>query len=131
METTITPSVTPTIPRNAFYKLSLNVRLFFQGAWLSYVALFRWLQPTAYIASKIMLPLAQIVFFTLLGTYATSASNSTFYIIGNAIQIIAVSGIFGVTMSIGGDRWDGTLPYLFGTPANRLAMFVGRAFIHL
>ncbi len=30
----------------------------------------------------------------------------------------------GLTMSIGGDRWEGTLPYLFGTPANRLTMFV-------
>ena len=55
----------------------------------------------------------------------------TFYVIGNAMQITAVSGIFGVTMSIGGDRWEGTLPYLFGTPANRLAMFVGRAFMHI
>jgi ABC-2 type transport system permease protein len=34
-------------------------------------------------------------------------------------------------MSIGGDRWEGTLAYLFGTPANRMAMFVGRAFLHL
>ena len=47
------------------------------------------------------------------------------------MQIAAVSGIFGVTMSIGGDRWSGTLIYLFGTPANRMAMFIGRAFMHI
>jgi ABC-2 type transport system permease protein len=34
-------------------------------------------------------------------------------------------------MSIGGDRWEGTLPYLFGTPANRMTMIVGRAFFHI
>ena len=34
-------------------------------------------------------------------------------------------------MSIGGDRWNGTLPYLFGTPANRLFMFLGRSFVHI
>ncbi len=34
-------------------------------------------------------------------------------------------------MSVGGDRWAGTLPYLFGTPANRLAIFSGRAFMHV
>ncbi|MCH7588260.1 MAG: hypothetical protein IIC78_09585 [Chloroflexi bacterium] len=34
-------------------------------------------------------------------------------------------------MSISGERWEGTLAYLFGTPANRLLMFVGRAFIHV
>ncbi len=108
-----------------------NLRLFWRGTLLSYVALFAWLRPTTYIASKILMPLAQILFFTFLGTYATGASNVDFYVIGNAIQITAVSGIFGVTMSIGGDRWAGTLPYLFGTPANRLMMFFGRAFMHI
>jgi ABC-2 type transport system permease protein len=43
----------------------------------------------------------------------------------------AWSGIYGITMSITGDRWDGTLPYVFGAPANRLVVFVGRAFIHV
>ncbi len=108
-----------------------NLRLFWRGTLLSYVALFAWLRPTTYAASKILMPLAQILFFTFLGTYATGASSVDFYVIGNAIQITAVSGIFGVTMSIGGDRWAGTLPYLFGTPANRLMMFFGRAFMHI
>lgn len=112
-------------------KLIVNLRLFWQGTLLSYIALFAWLRPVTYAASKIVMPLAQILFFTFLGTYATGRGNASFYIIGNAVQIAAVSGIYGVTMSIGGDRWNGTLPYLFGTPANRLTMFLGRAFIHV
>ncbi len=113
------------------HTIKVNLRLFWQGALLSYVALFHWLQPTTYLASKIFMPLSQILFFTLLGTFATGAQNSSFYVIGNALQIAAVSGIYGVTMSIGGDRWNGTLPYLFGTPANRLVMILGRASIHI
>ncbi|MGD9093412.1 MAG: ABC transporter permease [Anaerolineales bacterium] len=109
----------------------INTRLFFQGTLLSYIALFRWLRPTTYMASKIFMPLAQILFFTFLGTFATGGERTDFFVIGNAMQIAAVSGIYGVTMSIGGDRWNGTLPYLFGTPANRLFMFVGRAFFHI
>jgi ABC-2 type transport system permease protein len=112
-------------------RLWLNLRLFFRGALLSYIALFAWLRPATYAASKVVMPLAQILFFTLLGTFATGQANAHFYIIGNAIQIAAVSGIYGVTMSVGGDRWAGTLPYLLGTPANRLAMFSGRAFFHV
>ncbi len=84
-----------------------NLRLFWQGTILSYIALFRWLRPVTYLASKIVMPLAQILFFTFLGTYATGAQNASFYIIGNAVQIAAVSGIFGVTMSIGGDGGKG------------------------
>jgi len=108
-----------------------NLRLFWQGTIFSYVALFAWLRPTTYAASKIIMPLTQMLFFTFLGSFATGPDNVHFYVIGNAVQIAAVSGIFGVTMSVGGERWAGTLVYLFGSPANRLSMFFGRAFMHI
>jgi ABC-2 type transport system permease protein len=113
------------------HTIAVNLRLFWQGTLLSYIALFHWLRPATYLASKIVMPLSQILFFTLLGTFANGAQSTSYYVIGNAVQIAAVSGIYGVTMSIGGDRWNGTLPYLFGTPANRLSMFLGRAFMHV
>ncbi len=111
--------------------ISSNLRLFWQGTILSYAALFAWLRPTTYAASKIVMPLTQMLFFTFLGSYATSPDNAHFYVIGNAVQIAAINGIFGVTMSIGGERWSGTLVYLFGAPANRMMMFFGRAFMHI
>jgi ABC-2 type transport system permease protein len=111
--------------------ITTNVSLFFQGVVLSYVALFHWLQPMVYLATKVVTPLFQILFFTFLGMYATGQGNADFYIIGNAVQVSALSGIYGVSISISGDRWEGTLPYLFGTPANRLTLFVGRAFMHI
>lgn len=112
-------------------RLAMNARLFFRGAVLSYIALFAWLRPTTYLASKVVGPLMQILFFSILGSFATGPDTTDFYVVGNAVQVVALSGIFGVTMSIGGDRWNGTLPYLFGTPANRLSMFVGRAMVHV
>jgi ABC-2 type transport system permease protein len=111
--------------------LTNNLRLFWQGALLSYIALFHWMRPLQYMASKIIMPLSQMFFFVYLGTYATSPDNKSFYIVGNAIQIAAVSGIYGMTMSIGGDRNSGTLGYIFGTPANRLVVFMGRAFMNI
>ena len=111
--------------------ISANLQLFWQGTILSYVALFAWLRPVTYMASKIIMPLTQMFFFTFLGSFATGPGNAHFYVIGNAVQIAAVSGIFGVTMTIGGERWSGTLVYLFGSPANRMMMFFGRAFMHI
>lgn len=111
--------------------LSINLRLFIQGTILSYYALFNWVRPITYAASMILMPLAQILFFVFLGSYATNGGNTDFYVIGNAMQIASVSGIFGVTMSVGNDRWLGTLPYVFGTPANRVMLFFGRAFMHV
>lgn len=109
----------------------INVRVFLEGAILSYQALFRWLRPATYIASKILAPLTMMIFFVFIGAYASGTNSASFYVIGNALIFAASSGIFGVTMSIGGERWSGTLPYLFGSPANRMAIFVGRAFMHV
>lgn len=111
--------------------LRMNLRLFWDGAMLSYIALFRWLRPSTYIASKVFGPLVYMLFFVILGRFASGSTDVSFYIVGNAMQMTAWSGIYGITMSITGDRWDGTLPYVFGAPANRLVVFVGRAFIHV
>jgi ABC-2 type transport system permease protein len=108
-----------------------NTRLFFEGALLSYIALFRWLRPMTYLASKVFGPLSYMLFFVFLGRFATGRDESSFYVVGNALQMAATSGIYGVTMSITGDRWDGTLAYVFGAPANRLMVFTGRAFMHV
>ena len=108
-----------------------NLRLFLQGTLLSYMALFAWLRPVTYMASKVLMHLAQMFFFVFLGSYASNGKNADWFVIGNAIQITSVSGIFGVTFSIGGDRDAGTLPYLFGTPSNRFVIFFGRAFMHV
>ncbi len=112
-------------------KFVFNLRLFFESARLSYIALFRWLRPGTYAASKIIMPLADIMFFTFIGIYANGVESAPFYVIGNAMHLAAINGIYGVTMSIGGDRWEGTLPYLFGVPGSRLSFFLGRAFFHL
>ena len=71
------------------------------------------------------------MFFTLMGVYGSGGQSASFYIIGNAVHLTALNGIFGVTFSITGERWTGTLPYLFGTPANRLTLFLGRSLIHI
>lgn len=108
-----------------------SIRIFFSGAILSYKALFRWFRLEPYLATKVIAPLNQILFFSLLGSFATGPDTASFYAIGNAVQLTAMSGIYGVAMSIGRERNEGTLIYLFGTPANRLLTFVGRALVHV
>jgi ABC-2 type transport system permease protein len=111
--------------------LSSSLRIFISGAWLSYIALFTWTRPTSYLASKILMPLAGILFFTYLGISATGRDTADFYIIGNALQVAAFNGIYGVTMTVGRERDEGTLIYLVGSPAPRLAIFLGRALFNV
>ncbi len=112
-------------------KVVPSIRIFINGAWLAYIGLFNWTTPAAYTASKILMPLASIIFFTFLGISATGSDSAEFYIIGNSLQIAAINGIYGVTMSVGQERNNGTLIYILGTPANRLVIFLGRAFFHI
>ena len=79
-----------------------------------------------YVTTMLGSPLFQILFFVYLGRYAGSQDDS-FFIVGNAIQIAAMAGIYGMTMGIANERQYGTLQPLLATPANRLAIFTGRA----
>jgi ABC-2 type transport system permease protein len=113
------------------HRLLASLRVFFSGAWYGYVALFNWSRPTLYVASRIVAPFEYLIFFTLLGMSATGRDTAEFYIVGNALQMAASAGIFGVTMTIGNERNFGTLVYLVGSPANRLAVFLGRALFNI
>ena len=53
--------------------------------------------------------------------------DDTFFVVGNAIQASAMSAVFAGTMTIANERHYQTLSPLLATPANRFAMFMGRA----
>jgi ABC-2 type transport system permease protein len=106
--------------------VTIALRVFLIGGAISYRALFNWISPGIYITTMLGSPLFQILFFTYLGRYAGSQDDA-FFIVGNAIQVAAMSGIYGMTMGIANERQFGTLQPLLATPANRLAIFSGRA----
>jgi len=106
--------------------VTASLRVFAIGGAISYRALFNWISPGIYIPTMLGSPLFQILFFTYLGRYAGSQDDA-FFIVGNAIQVAAMSGIYGMTMGIANERQYGTLQPLLATPANRFAIFSGRA----
>jgi len=106
--------------------VSSFVRVFFVGGLLSYRALFNWIRPSIYIPTLLGGPLFQILFFTYLGRFATDQSDQ-FFLVGNAIQVSALSAVFGMAMAVANERWYGTLGPILATPANRAAIFLGRA----
>lgn len=71
-------------------------------------------------------PIFQLLFFAYVGRFA-GLQDDEFFVTGNAVHLSAMAGIFGMAMTIGGERWTQTLSPLLATPANRLAMFLGRA----
>jgi ABC-2 type transport system permease protein len=107
-----------------------SIRVFFVGGYLAYRALFNWIHWTMYVPTMLGGPIFQILFFAYIGRYAHLRSDE-FFVIGNAVAISSLGGIFGMAMTIGGERWTQTLSSILVTPANRLALFLGRAIPNL
>ena len=103
-----------------------SLRIFFIGGMISFRALFNWLHPAVYIPTMLGSPLFQIMFFTFLGRFSTVADDR-YFIVGNAVQISAMAGVYGMVMSLANEREFGTLSAILATPANRFALFCGRA----
>jgi ABC-2 type transport system permease protein len=103
-----------------------SVRVFFVGGYLAYRALFHWLRPSIYIPTMLGGPLFQILFFAYIGRFS-GLKDDEWFVVGNAVQLSAMSGIYGTAMAIGGERWTQTLSPLLATPANRIALFLGRS----
>jgi len=118
-------TVTTPISRIRPESLRAAWRVFWYGGRMSYGMLFNWARPSIYIPTLIGGPTFQLLFFAALGSYATNRSPA-YFAIGNAVQVSALAGVFGMTMAIANERWFGTLPAILATPANRVALFAGR-----
>ena len=112
-------------------RLAGEAGAFARSIYLQYVALFQWATPQGYIAYKVILPVTQILFFVELGVYATGRQNALYFALGNALQLTANAGIFGVIATVANERQYGTLPILLASPANRLVTFLSRAIVNV
>lgn len=112
-------------------RLRAEAAVFARSTYLQYVALFQWATIRGYVAYKVLLPVTQILFFVELGVYATGRQNALYFALGNALQLTANAGIFGVIATVANERQYGTLPILLGSPANRLVTFLSRAIVNV
>jgi ABC-2 type transport system permease protein len=95
--------------------MSAFFRVFFIGGGIAYRGLFNWIRPAVYIPTMLIGPVFQILFFSYLGRYS-GVEDDAFFVVGNAVQASAMSGVFAATLSP-----------LLATPANRFAIFMGRS----
>ncbi len=77
-------------------------------------------------------PPAEMAFFFLLAIAVyhggpTALQYAQYTVIGNAVQSMSFAAVFAVANITSQDKWQGTLQNLIVTPANRMALFIGRA----
>jgi ABC-2 type transport system permease protein len=103
-----------------------SVRVFFIGGLISFRALFHWLTPWIYVPSLLIAPIFQILFFAYVGRSAGIGSDE-FYLVGDAVQYVAIPCLFAMANIVAGERHTQTLSIVLATPARRLPLFLGRA----
>ncbi|RKN04258.1 ABC transporter permease [Streptomyces radicis] len=72
-------------------------------------------------------PGVQLLFFGLLGTFGPY--DTEFYVVGNAVRLMATSALFGTASVIVAERSQGTLTALLATPTPAAETFYGRALL--
>ena len=106
--------------------MNWDLRVFFIGGYLSYKALFNWMHPSHYIPTMLGAPVFQVLFFVYVGRFAESPGR---HVLRHRQRGPAdgMAGVYGMAMTIGGERWTQTLSPLMASPANRLPLFLGRS----
>ncbi|MDG6990715.1 MAG: ABC transporter permease [Nitrososphaerota archaeon] len=117
---------------SASSRLQMALRVFRGAFFFGRKGLIIWDSWEMWIMQIVITPIAQIGFFAFLSVYLKYPTSVTqFIVIGNALQSMSFSAVFAVANITSQDKWQGTLPSTMVTPANRVALFVGRAWFQV
>ncbi len=104
---------------------------FFVQSWLSFKALFGWIEPKMYIFVKVINPIFQLIFFCLLAKYCYNVDDLTPWVIGNSFLLCIYNTIFGIGSVFMVERYYGTLKMVIASPSNKFFNFFQRGFVHI
>lgn len=98
---------------------------------ISFKALFGWLDPKIYVLVKVINPVFQVLFFSLIAGFVNNTTDLTPWIIGNSFLLCVYNSMFGVGITLLSERLMGTLKLIIASPANKFSVFVGRGTMHI
>lgn len=107
-----------------------TVRAFAENATISFRALYRWFNPSSYLATRIITPIEELMVFGLLAMYAGGATTVQFMVIGNTVVQVGLGGLAAAN-TVAEERGLGTLPLLLASPVNRLLNYLQRGTVHI
>jgi ABC-2 type transport system permease protein len=104
-------------------------RRFCAYAWLSYRALFTWLNPWGYISSRVMVPVMIALLFGSIGRYL--GTGATRPAVGAAMLAIGMATVYGINLAVANERTFRTLDGWLMAPQGLLTSLVGKSVIHV
>ncbi len=103
---------------------------FFVQSYLSYRALFFWLNWPAYTGNVFLVPVLYITMLMLTGRFADSPLDSDYYVKGMAAYSTPFILIWGITQCNYYERVIGTLAHVLGSSGNRWLIYWSRGTMH-
>src|SRR5580658_8771686 len=77
-----------------------------------------------------IIPLTQMVFFAFVVQLGNGdAAQIAFTAVGNAVATVTYSSVFSVCQTTDSEKQQGTMEHLLVSPANRIALYIGRGLI--
>jgi ABC-2 type transport system permease protein len=87
-----------------------------------YASIYTW---KSWLAGWYLRVLTQVIFFALIGRLLDSEDAVFYLLVGNAIMLAAMTGIWSLNM-VGWERNTGTLPLLVASPSSAVVVFASR-----
>ncbi|MFI5527185.1 ABC transporter permease [Kitasatospora sp. NPDC051853] len=81
--------------------------------------------PLSWLTSWLIRSMFQVIFFALLGKFASSDAQAQYILLGNIVGVIALE-VMMINTTAALDWYQGTLPFLVSAPANMGAIYLGR-----
>ena len=107
------------------------MRRFLRQSLFSFKSLFGYLSPKAYLLMKVLDPMLQMIYFSLLIKFVYKTNDMTPWLIGNAFILCSRNAVFGIGTSLIGERYSGTLKLIIGSPANKFKVFMSRGVFYI
>jgi ABC-2 type transport system permease protein len=104
---------------------------YFVQAWSTYKGLFYWLNWPGYISNVFLRPMVMVLTYALLGRFALDLDAARDYSLGIGIYSMMFILVGAISQSYTYDRFQGTIAFLYISPANRLVNYLSRMLLHI
>ena len=108
-----------------------TLRRMYRNSLYSFKGLYGFLQPKIYILVKVINPVLQILFFSLIARHAYNGQDISPYIIGNAFVLCSMNAFFGAGCVMHSERSSGTLKNIIACPGNKFLIFTSKGLFHV
>ncbi|MEV6987451.1 ABC transporter permease [Sphaerisporangium sp. NPDC051017] len=103
-----------------------NIFSCWNTSWLSFRALFNWLEPRHFVLAMVATPIMELIFFAFLGSNL-GVENARFFLLGGAMIASCFPAVAGGVMALTSERYFGTLENILVSQRSRIYLLLMRA----